>query len=201
MWWCGRLHLVRLALLRPALWANRIKPRPNCNLALRKACGPSGEDPGPGQAGGPSMSAGEGQDLRQSLVAMQNSLTQIDGMIDSLSYRMDRMSERLDKHAERLDQAERRISEVEDGQMELNTGHTKLNKMQEARRQFIAGKKQLRDLQLEYCMLYPAKLRVEVEGKPLFFTDHKKLALFIKHRTARNVDCSRDDTDSRAAED
>ncbi|KAJ1106767.1 hypothetical protein NDU88_004165 [Pleurodeles waltl] len=30
--------------------------------------------------------------------------------------------------------------------------------VQETRRQFIAGKKQLRDLQLEYRMLYPTKL-------------------------------------------
>ncbi|KAJ1165430.1 hypothetical protein NDU88_005858 [Pleurodeles waltl] len=41
------------------------------------------------------------------LVAMQHSLTQIDGKIDSLSYHMDRMTELLDKHAERLDQSER----------------------------------------------------------------------------------------------
>ncbi|KAJ1216701.1 hypothetical protein NDU88_004302 [Pleurodeles waltl] len=83
-----------------------------------KAGGPSGEDAGPGQAGGPSMPAGEEQDLRQILVTMQHSLTQIDGKIDSLSYCMDRMSEHLAEHAERLDQAERRISEVEDGQTE-----------------------------------------------------------------------------------
>ncbi|KAJ1140419.1 hypothetical protein NDU88_006771 [Pleurodeles waltl] len=56
--------------------------------------------------------AGEEQDLRQILVVMQYSLTQIDGKIDSLSYRMDRMTERLDKHAERLDQLGRGISEV-----------------------------------------------------------------------------------------
>ncbi|KAJ1119054.1 hypothetical protein NDU88_007240 [Pleurodeles waltl] len=74
------------------------------------------------------MPAGEEQDLQQILKAMQPSLTQIDGKIDSLSYRMHRMSERLDKHAERLDQAERRISDAEDGQTELNTGYTKLNK-------------------------------------------------------------------------
>ncbi|KAJ1154117.1 hypothetical protein NDU88_006873 [Pleurodeles waltl] len=94
----------------------------------RKAGGPSCEDAGPGPAGGPSMPAGEEKDLRQILVAMQHSLTQIDGKIDSLSYRMDRMSKRLDKHVERPDQAERRISEVEDGQTELNTAHTKQNK-------------------------------------------------------------------------
>ncbi|KAJ1091367.1 hypothetical protein NDU88_004494 [Pleurodeles waltl] len=73
--------------------------------------------------------------------------------------------------------------------------------VQEARQQFIAGKKQPRDLQLEYHMLYSAKLRVEVGGKPLFFTDHIKLAKFIKHGAMRNVDCDKDDTDSRAAED
>ncbi|KAJ1097040.1 hypothetical protein NDU88_002169 [Pleurodeles waltl] len=52
--------------------------------------------------------------------------------------------------------------------------------VQEGRRQFIAGKKQLRDLHFEYRMLYPAKLRVEVDGSLLFFTDHRKLAQFVK---------------------
>ncbi|KAJ1082869.1 hypothetical protein NDU88_003032 [Pleurodeles waltl] len=52
------------------------------------------------------MPADEELDLRHILVAMQHSLTQIDGKIDSLFYRMDRMSERLDKHAKRLDQAD-----------------------------------------------------------------------------------------------
>ncbi|KAJ1127162.1 hypothetical protein NDU88_005565 [Pleurodeles waltl] len=140
----------------------------------------------------PAAHSGDDQDLRQILVAMQQSLTQIDGKIDSLSYHMDRMSERLDKHAEHLDQAERRVSEVEDGQTELATGQVKLNKelttlrlkVQEARRQFLAGKKLLRNMHLEYRMLYPAKLRVEVDGSPIFFTDHKKLDQFAKCRMA-----------------
>ncbi|KAJ1099235.1 hypothetical protein NDU88_004339 [Pleurodeles waltl] len=44
--------------------------------------------------------AHEDQDLRHILAAMQQSLTQIDGKIDSPSYRMDRMLERLDKQVE-----------------------------------------------------------------------------------------------------
>ncbi|KAJ1113536.1 hypothetical protein NDU88_001778 [Pleurodeles waltl] len=79
-------------------------------------------------AKGPDVTSGEEQDLRQILVAMQHSLTQIDGKIDSLSYRMDRMTERLDKHAECLDQTDRRVSEVENGQTELATSQVKLNK-------------------------------------------------------------------------
>ncbi|KAJ1155756.1 hypothetical protein NDU88_008485 [Pleurodeles waltl] len=51
--------------------------------------------------GGTEVSSGDEQDLRQILVAMQHSLTQI----DSLSYRMDRMTERLDNDAEWLDQS------------------------------------------------------------------------------------------------
>ncbi|KAJ1152503.1 hypothetical protein NDU88_005278 [Pleurodeles waltl] len=68
----------------------------------------------------------EDQDLRHILAVMQQSLTQIEGKIDSLSYRMDRMSERLDKQSERLDQAERRVSAVEDGQIALATRQLKL---------------------------------------------------------------------------
>ncbi|KAJ1197118.1 hypothetical protein NDU88_000980 [Pleurodeles waltl] len=60
----------------------------------------------------------------------------------------------------------------------------------------LLGKKQLRELHLEYRMLYPAKLRVEVDGRPLFFTDHKKLAQFVKRRGADKGSCSADDTDS-----
>ncbi|KAJ1164848.1 hypothetical protein NDU88_005281 [Pleurodeles waltl] len=71
--------------------------------------------------------AHEDQDLRHILAAMQQSLTQIDGKIDSLSSRMDRMSERLDKQVEHLDQTERRVSTVEDGQTALATGQLKIS--------------------------------------------------------------------------
>ncbi|KAJ1158891.1 hypothetical protein NDU88_011563 [Pleurodeles waltl] len=43
---------------------------------------------------------------------------------------------------------------------------------------------QLQDLRLEFRMLYPARLRVMVDGKPLLFTDHKNLAQFLKRRMA-----------------
>ncbi|KAJ1123380.1 hypothetical protein NDU88_001850 [Pleurodeles waltl] len=90
----------------------------------RKSHSPAGNLVEPGSERGPDMPSGEEQDLCQILVAMQHSLTQHDGKIDSLSYCMDRMTERLDKHAERLDQSEKRVSEVEDGQ----TRHVKLYK-------------------------------------------------------------------------
>ncbi|KAJ1106445.1 hypothetical protein NDU88_003846 [Pleurodeles waltl] len=54
--------------------------------------------------------------------------------------------------------------------------------VQEARRKFIDGKKQLQAMQLEYRMLYPEKLRVDVSGIPIFFTDPKKLEQFVKRR-------------------
>ncbi|KAJ1192040.1 hypothetical protein NDU88_001352 [Pleurodeles waltl] len=94
----------------------------------RKSSGPPGDRAKFGPEKEPDVPSGEEQDLCQILVAMQHSLTQIDGKIDSLSYRMDRMTERLDKHAERLGQSERRVSEVEDGQTQLATSHVKLNK-------------------------------------------------------------------------
>ncbi|KAJ1217615.1 hypothetical protein NDU88_005208 [Pleurodeles waltl] len=56
--------------------------------------------------------------------------------------------------------------------------------VQEVRKQFLPGKKQLRDLQLDYRMLYPAKLRVDVEGNTIFFTDHKKLEQFVNRKLA-----------------
>ncbi|KAJ1089327.1 hypothetical protein NDU88_002478 [Pleurodeles waltl] len=67
--------------------------------------------------------------------------------------------------------------------------------VQEGRLQYVAGKKQLRELYLEYRMLYPAKLRVEMDWKP-FFTDHKKLAQFVKRRVAGSGDRGSEDTDS-----
>ncbi|KAJ1190057.1 hypothetical protein NDU88_006796 [Pleurodeles waltl] len=94
----------------------------------RKTSSPAGDGAELGPEKGPDVTSGEEQDLRKILVAMQHSLTQIDGKIDSLSYRMDRMTERLDKHAERLDQTDKRVSEVEDGQTELATSQVKLNK-------------------------------------------------------------------------
>ncbi|KAJ1180217.1 hypothetical protein NDU88_005439 [Pleurodeles waltl] len=103
--------------------------------------------------------AHEAQDLRHILAAMQQSLTQIDGKIDSLSYRMDRMSERLNKQAERLDQTERRVSTAEDGETALATGQLKVS-------------------------TELAKLRVDVDRSTIFFTDHKKLEQFVNRKLA-----------------
>ncbi|KAJ1141421.1 hypothetical protein NDU88_007754 [Pleurodeles waltl] len=113
---------------RPIQWASRTKPRPSCSSAGVRQVVPPVMMRDLARWGESEVPAGEEQDLRQILVAMQHSSTQINGKINSLSYRMDRMTERLDKHAERLDQSERRMSEVEDGQIELTTGQTKLSK-------------------------------------------------------------------------
>ncbi|KAJ1152498.1 hypothetical protein NDU88_005273 [Pleurodeles waltl] len=86
------------------------------------------------------MPSGKEQDLSQILVAMQHSLTQIDGKIDSLSYRLDKMTERLDKHAERLDQSERRVLEVEDGQTQLATSQRDHKKLDQFVKRQVAGK-------------------------------------------------------------
>ncbi|KAJ1161306.1 hypothetical protein NDU88_001793 [Pleurodeles waltl] len=80
----------------------------------RKSSGPPGAGAEFEPEKEPDVPSGEEQDLRQILVAMQHSLTQIDGKIDSLSNHMDRMTELLNKHAERLDQSGRRVSEVDD---------------------------------------------------------------------------------------
>ncbi|KAJ1160416.1 hypothetical protein NDU88_000918 [Pleurodeles waltl] len=86
---------------------------------------PAGDGAELGPKKGPDVASGEEQDLRQILVAMQNSLSQIDGKIDSLSYPM---TECLDKHAEHLDQSDRRVFEVDVGQTELAISQVKLNK-------------------------------------------------------------------------
>ncbi|KAJ1088584.1 hypothetical protein NDU88_001741 [Pleurodeles waltl] len=104
------------------------KTQAKCQFDQCKKPIPAGDLTETGLAGGTDMSSGEEQDLRQILVAMQQSLIQIDNKIDSLSYQMDRMMERLDTHAERLDQSERRISEVEDGQTAMATGQAKMGK-------------------------------------------------------------------------
>ncbi|KAJ1080953.1 hypothetical protein NDU88_001141 [Pleurodeles waltl] len=104
------------------------KTQARLQFKRRKTISPAGEGAEVGPEGSPVTTSGEDQDLRQILRAMQHSLTQIDGKLDSLSLRMDRMSERLDQHAERLDQSERRASDVEDGQTELATSQVKLNK-------------------------------------------------------------------------
>ncbi|KAJ1081880.1 hypothetical protein NDU88_002052 [Pleurodeles waltl] len=57
--------------------------------------------------------------------------------------------------------------------------------VQEALRQFIPAKRQLRELQMNYCMLYPAKLRVVVDGKPMLFMDHELLSQFLKRRLSK----------------
>ncbi|KAJ1100145.1 hypothetical protein NDU88_005232 [Pleurodeles waltl] len=158
----------------------------------RKTQGPAGDGTAMGLDKGPEDTPGEEQDLKQLLMSMQHSLNQIDGKIDALAYRMDRMSKRIDKHTERLDHVENRVSAAEDGQTELAGGQMKLNrelsalklKVQEARRKLIEGKKQLRFMHLEYRMLYPAKLKVDVDGSQIFFTDPKKLEHFVKRRRA-----------------
>ncbi|KAJ1108193.1 hypothetical protein NDU88_005575 [Pleurodeles waltl] len=93
------------------------KTQARLQFERRKAISPAGEGAEVGPQRSPVATSGEDQDLHQILEAMQHSLTQIDGKLDSLSYRM-----------ERLDQSERRVSEVEDSQTELATSQVKLNK-------------------------------------------------------------------------
>ncbi|KAJ1100215.1 hypothetical protein NDU88_005302 [Pleurodeles waltl] len=133
----------------------------------------------------------------------------------------------MDMHSERLDQLERCISEVKDSQSTMSSGQAKMSKERvalqvkvddlEARSHRnnlrvvdaaestamdnMEGKQLLRDLRLEYRMLYPARLRVMVDGNPLLFRDHKNLAQFLKRRMAegrgrKTVETlSRDDCD------
>ncbi|KAJ1144610.1 hypothetical protein NDU88_010908 [Pleurodeles waltl] len=42
----------------------------------------------------------------------------------------------------------------------------------------------MRELNLEYGILYPAELRVVVDGKPLLFSDQKQLKQFLKRIVA-----------------
>ncbi|KAJ1191956.1 hypothetical protein NDU88_001269 [Pleurodeles waltl] len=94
----------------------------------RRPQAPAGDWALAGMPGGGDMPPGEEPELRQILMAVQQSLTQIDSKIDSLSNRMVQMTERLDKHADCLDQSERCISEMEDGQATMSFGHVKMGK-------------------------------------------------------------------------
>ncbi|KAJ1130555.1 hypothetical protein NDU88_008906 [Pleurodeles waltl] len=102
------------------------KAQPKLHFERRKTISHTGEGTETELEKTPEFPTHEDQDLQHILAAMQQSLTQIDGKINSLSYRMDRMSEQLDKQAERLDQGERRVSAVEDGQTALATGQLKV---------------------------------------------------------------------------
>lgn len=53
-------------------------------------------------------------------------------------------------------------------------------RVQEARRQFTPLKKQLRDLNIDYAMLYPARLRIKKQGRSYFFTEPKAIQKAIK---------------------
>ncbi|KAJ1097622.1 hypothetical protein NDU88_002739 [Pleurodeles waltl] len=56
--------------------------------------------------------------------------------------------------------------------------------VQKARRLCVPMKHCLQELNLEYPMLYPAKLRVTVDGKSVLFTDHKQLQQVPEQRDA-----------------
>ncbi|KAJ1084137.1 hypothetical protein NDU88_004290 [Pleurodeles waltl] len=103
------------------------KTQPKLHLERRKTISQTGEGTETEPEKIPEVTTHEDQDLRHILAAMQQSLTEIDGKIDTLSYCMDRMSEHLNKQAERLDQAERWVSAVEDGQTALATGQLKVS--------------------------------------------------------------------------
>lgn len=53
-------------------------------------------------------------------------------------------------------------------------------KVQEARRQFSSLKRQLHDQNIEYAMLFPARLRVTLNGKARIFSDPKSLQKALK---------------------
>ncbi|KAJ1199580.1 hypothetical protein NDU88_003414 [Pleurodeles waltl] len=57
--------------------------------------------------------------------------------------------------------------------------------VQEAGRQFLLDKQKLRDLKLDYNMLYLAWLCIMVGGKALSSTDPKKLQQFITKKEAK----------------
>lgn len=66
-------------------------------------------------------------------------------------------------------------------------------KVQEARRQFAPVKRKLREQNIEYAMLYPARLRVCRQGKLQVFTDPRALQKAIK-------EWGRDDKSARTTE-
>lgn len=59
-------------------------------------------------------------------------------------------------------------------------------RVQEARRQFAPMKKLLRELNIDYAMLYPARLRVNKQGRSHIFTDPKALQKALKDKEQRH---------------
>lgn len=56
--------------------------------------------------------------------------------------------------------------------------------VQEARKKFGPVKRKLRELQLDYAMLYPAKLKVNFDDKPRFYIDPRQLQKDLKQYVA-----------------
>lgn len=52
--------------------------------------------------------------------------------------------------------------------------------VQEARKKFNPAKQQLRDLKIEYAMLYPARLKVTEDGKTKIYNDPKELLKYLR---------------------
>lgn len=58
--------------------------------------------------------------------------------------------------------------------------------VQAARREFLPAKKILQQTGTKYAMLYPAKLRVQTQGKPLIFTEASAAMKFAKQHSRQH---------------
>lgn len=54
--------------------------------------------------------------------------------------------------------------------------------VQEARKKFMDAKQKLRELNIPYAMLYPARLKITIEGKTWIFTDSAVVQKFLKQK-------------------
>ncbi|KAJ1155078.1 hypothetical protein NDU88_007814 [Pleurodeles waltl] len=59
----------------------------------------------------------------------------------------------------------------------------------EAKGLFLPAKRKLRELYIEFSMLYAARLQIQGNSKSLIFSDPKLLQQFFKKRTAGEARC------------
>lgn len=52
--------------------------------------------------------------------------------------------------------------------------------VQEERRKFLQVKQKLRQAQIDYALLYPARLRITYQGKQTFYTQPNQVEEFLK---------------------
>ncbi|KAJ1186146.1 hypothetical protein NDU88_002929 [Pleurodeles waltl] len=144
--------------------------------------------------------SGHGE-MKALLLTMHSSLSSIDGKMDTMTTRLDLLTAGLEKQSGWITEAEQRISNVEDVMQKRQEQLSQMDKLLkvialknedlearsrrnniriEGQKKFTIVKQKLRQLNIQYAMLNPARLRITHNDRSMTFTAPQQVRDYIK---------------------